>query len=354
MNVSMHRLMPACKRAKRILDMLEHGVTDALERGYLRSVAFALTRSRASRGGHGEERTNGDARDDSETVEEYKFNVRYGSRGEVTLDDVRRETIGQPDVSVGLTEGTGKTTRLERLYDVDYIKRAAISMTRCLLSLVKTLEEVPDGCTFSLRLTYVQGTPADYEPPFFEAGDANREASWTKNPFSMSVGKVETEHHGLSLRVRSILDPAQDDDSGAKSNPGSSQTSSLLDEPVLTPNDGAHVDADARVQLSQQEPAPVDEFSEEEVTASVLEWIGKQNAKTFVDSVACSKTLRHYPFKAIDDAFERLKKTNRIEETKREGSYALATPKNAKKRKLSAAPPRNVLRPRRLRSANKK
>ena len=25
MNVSMHRLLPACKRAKRILDMLEHG-----------------------------------------------------------------------------------------------------------------------------------------------------------------------------------------------------------------------------------------------------------------------------------------------------------------------------------------
>ena len=98
----------------------------------------------------------------------------------------------------------------------------------------------------------------------------------------MSVGKVETEHHGLSLRVRSILDPARKTIARAKSNLGSSQTSSLLDEPVLTPNDGAHVDADAHVQLSQQEPAPVDEFSEEEVTASVLEWIGKQKAKTFV------------------------------------------------------------------------
>lgn len=356
MNVSMHRLLPACKRAKRILDMLEHGVTDALARGYVRSVAFALMRSRASGGGNGDlgdGRTRTGVRDDAETVEEYKFNVRYGSRGEVTLDDVRRETMGRPDASVGLTEGTGKTTRLERLYDIDYIKRAAISMTRCLLSLVKTLEEVPDGCTFSMRLAYVQGTPADYEPPFFEAGDANRESSWTKTPFSMSVGKVETEHHGLSLRVRSILDPAQDD-SGAKSNLGSSQTSSLLDEPVLTPNDGAHVDADAHVQLSQQEPAPVDEFSEEEVTASVLEWIGKQKAKTFVDSVACSKTLRQYPFKAIDDAFKRLKKTNQIEETKRKGSFALATPKGAKKRKLSAVPPRDVFPPRRLRSANKK
>ena len=129
-------------------------MTDALARGYVRSVAFALMRSRASGGGNGDlgdGRTRTGVRDDAETVEEYKFNVRYGSRGEVTLDDVRREAMGRPGpFSVGLTEGTGKTTRLERLYDIDYIKRAAISMTRCLLSLVKTLEEVPDGCTFSI------------------------------------------------------------------------------------------------------------------------------------------------------------------------------------------------------------
>ena len=75
MNVSMHKLVPASKGAKRILDMLERGVADALERGYLRSVSFALTRAVVKDG----------VKDATmrETVEEYKFNVRYGSRGEV-------------------------------------------------------------------------------------------------------------------------------------------------------------------------------------------------------------------------------------------------------------------------------
>ena len=176
MNVSMHRLLPACKRAKRILDMLEHGVTGVGAR-CVRSVAFALMRSRASGGGNGDvgdDRTSTGVRDDAETVEEYKFNVRYGSRGEVSVGRASGARRWADPSERRVDEGHGKTTRLERLYDIDYIKRAAISMTRCLLSLVKTLEEVPDGCTFSMRLAYVQGTPADYEPPFFEAGDANR------------------------------------------------------------------------------------------------------------------------------------------------------------------------------------
>ena len=127
-------------------------MTDALARGYVRSVAFALMRSRASGGGNGDlgdGRTRTGVRDDAETVEEYKFNVRYGSRGECDVDDARRDgRRADSGRACGLTEGTGKTTRLERLYDIDYIKRAAISMTRCLLSLVKTRRKFPTGARF--------------------------------------------------------------------------------------------------------------------------------------------------------------------------------------------------------------
>jgi hypothetical protein len=337
MNVSMHKLVPASKGAKRILDMLERGVADALERGYLRSVSFALTRAVVKDG----------VKDATmrETVEEYKFNVRYGSRGEVTLDDARYIGGGdRGDVSVGLSDRTGKTTRMERLSDVDYIKKAAIAMTRCLLSLVKTLENVPDGCAFNIHVSYVNGTPAVYEPPFFEAADATRETTWSKNPFSMSVGKVETEYHGLSLRVRSVLDPAQDTDSGQKSNPGSSQTSSLLDESPSTPvgDKTAADDAivpmsqDVVVNLSQPKAAAAPTFDDGEVEAQVLDWVKTRRSSGIVDAVACSNTFRAYPFKVIDRAFERLLAKGLVEKNGDRGFVLSSAPKtNGKKRSAS-------------------
>lgn len=317
LNLSMHKLVPASARAKRVLDMLEHGVSEALERGYVRSVTFSLTRV-----SDGSEKTK-----KVETVEEYRFNVRYGERGEVELEDMQH--IGpRGEASAGLSDRTGKTTRFERLSDMDYIKKAARSMTRCLLSLVKTLETVPKGCTFTMNLSYVSGTPIDYEPPFFEAADPAKEPEWPKNPFSMSVGKVETEYHGLSLRVRSVLDPALDTDSGgAKSNPGSSQTSSLLDETPSTPKlekqtavDALPMSQELILKLSQpRAPIPEENFAEEDVEKLTLEWIRKQKVGTFIDAVACSKTLRRYPFKSIDDAFTRLQFSGIIEKDSKLG-----------------------------------
>jgi len=322
MNLSMHKLVPASARAKRVLDMLEYGVSEALERGYVRSVTFSLTRVAEG---------SGNAKK-IETVEEYVFNVRYGERGEVELEDVRR--IGPlGEASAGLSDHTGKTTRFERLSDMDYIKKAARSMTRCLLSLVKTLETVPKGCTFTMNLSYVSGTPIDYEPPFFEAAEAAKEPEWPKNPFSMRVGKVETEYHGLSLRVRSVLDPALDTDSGgAKSNPGSSQTSSLPDGTPSTPNlekqtgvDVMPISQDLVLNLSEPRvPIAEENVVEEDIETLALEWIRKQKAGTFIDAVACSKTLRRYPFKSICDAFTRLQLSGAIEKDSKLG-FSLVT-----------------------------
>ncbi|CEF97898.1 DNA-binding HORMA [Ostreococcus tauri] len=354
--MSMQKLVPASREAKRILDMLEHGardrsggdsVSDALEKGYLRSVMFVVTRPK------------GGGSTEVETVEEYRFSVKHGDRGEVALDEVQHVGPGG-GVSVGLSEHTSKTTRMERLSDLDHIKKAAVSMTRCLLSLVKTLEAVPDGCTFSINLTYVNGTPPDYEPPFFRAACTSGESDWRKNPFSMSVGKVETEYHGLSLRVRSVLDPALDTDSGgAKSNPGSSQTSSLLDQtpstPIVKSDEIAKaplVSPELVVSLSQPRipNAALDSpIVDEDIDLRVLEWIRKQRVGAYVDAVACSKVFRRYPFKAIDAAFGRLLSYGSIaKDGKRGFSVAQAGGKQAQ-----PSAPINDMR-KRLRSSKKK
>ena len=66
------------------------GVSDALENGYLRSVMFVVTRPK---GGGSKE---------VETVEEYRFSVKHGDRGEVALDEVQHVGPGG-GVSVGLS-----------------------------------------------------------------------------------------------------------------------------------------------------------------------------------------------------------------------------------------------------------
>ena len=338
MGMRMHRLKPASTGAKRVLDMLEVGVADALSLGYLRSLSFVLTNK-------------------GNTVEEYRFNVRYGSRGEVSVDAPQRiDEKGHATIS----ETTGTSTRSGRFRDVEYIKNSAIAMTRCLISLVKTLEEVPKGCKFSIHVNYVHGTPMDYEPPFFAAADGDEEADWSKkNPFSMSVGRVETEHHGLSLRVRSTLDPAQDTDSGDKGDHSSSQTSSILEgtpstpEPEKAPIDTPPSQELGNFNLSQpMNPIADHEDAENDVMDDlVLKWITEQRAGAFTDVVACAKKMRRYQFRSIQAAFERLE-SRKVIFCKEDGSYHRSVAPKAKSQKRPLKPQSGIGT--RLRSAKKK
>lgn len=42
----------------------------------------------------------------------------------------------------------------------------------------------------------------EYQPPCFKAADANMVAHFTKKPFTMDVGAVNTNHHNVGLKVR--------------------------------------------------------------------------------------------------------------------------------------------------------
>ena len=45
----------------------------------------------------------------------------------------------------------------------------------------------------------------EYQPPCFKAADANMVAHFTKKPFTMDVGAVNTNHHNVGLKVSSTL-----------------------------------------------------------------------------------------------------------------------------------------------------
>ncbi|GJR94352.1 meiosis-specific protein ASY1 [Tanacetum coccineum] len=54
--------------------------------------------------------------------------------------------------------------------------------------------------------------PADYEPPFFRGCTEDETLNtWTKNPLKMEVGNVNSKYFVLALKVKSVLDPCEDD-----------------------------------------------------------------------------------------------------------------------------------------------
>ena len=322
------------------------GVSDAIDRGYLRSVSFIIA-----------------TEDAHEVVEEYKFNIKYGARGEIAIEGVEHTQKGG-GASAATSERRNMAARIERLSDAKYVKKAAVSMTRCLVSLVQTLEAVPERCSFSMDLAYVSGTPADYQPPFFEATNGGKEQAWGKTPFAMSVGKVETQYHALSLRVKSALDPAVEGDSDetGKATGGSSQTS---EEPMLSPpreKAPTHMSQEFIEQLSQRTPAKnapsrtLVEIDDERMDAVVLDWISSQKSTTFIDQVSCSKALRTYPFNAINDTFNRLLARGVIAKSKssaslESGGFSLVGAANAPSKALQPIVQNDMRK--RLRSAKK-
>ena len=174
------KMLRKCAKSKRLLDALEHGVFDALKKGYLRSVALVIS--------HPE--------DHSTLLEEYLFTVEYDgakrARLLATVKDAQKEM--------------GKTTKKDeaRLTDPKWIRKNAIATTRTLLSLMRTLDALPDGSAANLNLTYTEETPATYEPPFFQAADDatvdenddfyhDGSKTWKSDPFTMELGKIENE-----------------------------------------------------------------------------------------------------------------------------------------------------------------
>ncbi|KAL6963619.1 HORMA domain-containing protein [Sarracenia purpurea var. burkii] len=54
--------------------------------------------------------------------------------------------------------------------------------------------------------------PVDYEPPFFRScTEQEAHNPWKKNPLKMEVGNVNSKHFVLALKVKSVLDPCEDD-----------------------------------------------------------------------------------------------------------------------------------------------
>ncbi|GBG74246.1 hypothetical protein CBR_g17956 [Chara braunii] len=187
LGMKIKKLLPADAEARRLIDWMEKGVYDALQKKYLKTLVFGLCKQ-----------------EEGPLLEDYTFSFSYPSEG----------------ASMDITHGNGKKkTKAFSSSDSEptsaQMRSAACKLVRTLVQLMQTLESVPDERYLVMKIYYYDDvTPEDYEPPFFRcATDEEDDMTFPgeRSPFRMKIGDVNSKYYAIALKVRSILDPCGDE-----------------------------------------------------------------------------------------------------------------------------------------------
>ncbi|KAG2020134.1 hypothetical protein CC2G_005502 [Coprinopsis cinerea AmutBmut pab1-1] len=187
--------------ADRILNYLENGIFDALEKQYLRSFIFAIYL---------------DSKDPKNIVEAYTFNFKYHKiPGTDTMAPVM--TLGNDLENMSLNgsshrpkDPVAEAVHQGRLPTLREVKKSVKTMMKTLIQAITHMDELPRRRFATFKLFYTDATPDDYEPPNFNTGDFEKDRWYfmTHNldevPDKFSVGKVDCGFHSVNLKVASV------------------------------------------------------------------------------------------------------------------------------------------------------
>ncbi|KAL5552602.1 hypothetical protein UlMin_040003 [Ulmus minor] len=281
LEMKIKKLMPMDAESRRLIDWMEKGVYDALQKKYLKSLLFCVCEAV-----------------DGPMIEEYSFSFSYsGSDSEEVSMNINR--------SGSKKGGTFKCNSTAEITP-NQMRSSACKMVRTLVQLMRTLDKMPEERTVLMKLLYYDDvTPADYEPPFFR-GCTEEEACnpWAKSPLKMEVGNVNSKHLVLALKVKSVLDPCED------------ENEEIQDDNVSLGADSVqrdeYSDSDSEFNNSQEDQyivAPIDKHGqqednnmvEEDLTqdpveddqqlARVKDWINTRH----LDTVELNEILSNFP-----------------------------------------------------------
>ncbi|KAL4074882.1 HORMA domain-containing protein [Scleroderma yunnanense] len=183
----------------KILDYLEHGIFEAIEKQYLRRFIFAIYL---------------DGHDPNNIIEAYTFNFQYhkvpGTDTVVPImslgDQLSKMCLGSSGGRDPLTDAL-KRGKVPTLGEV---KRSLKLMIKTLVTTISHMESLPKSRFGNFKLFFNENTPDDYQPPHFRAGDVDSH-KWfftthgtSEVPERMSIGNLETGWHGVNMNVTSI------------------------------------------------------------------------------------------------------------------------------------------------------
>ncbi|KAE9617359.1 putative HORMA domain, winged helix-turn-helix DNA-binding domain-containing protein [Lupinus albus] len=269
LEMKIKKLMPLDADSRRLIDWMEKGtfrVYDALQKRYLKTLLFCVCEAV-----------------DGPMIEEYAFSFCYS-------DSDNQEVSMNINRTGNKKKGTFKYNSTTEITP-QQMRSSACKMIRTLVQLMRTLEKMPEERTILMKLLYYDDvTPADYEPPFFR-GCTEEEAyhPWSKNPLKMEVGNVNSKHFVLALKVKSVLDPCEDDNEEMQDDMNTCNDSMQQDE---------YEDTDSEVDHSQGDQYAVvpidntqDPVEDEQQLARVKEWVNCCH----LDTIELTVILSNFP-----------------------------------------------------------
>ncbi|OJD23228.1 hypothetical protein ACJ73_05419 [Blastomyces percursus] len=178
-------------KADKLLDLLEHGIFDAIEKNFLEALQMTVFVDKTKF---------------SHVLESYTFTFKYvhaaagggGCKQKDSGDDV-----GKRLASVSL-ESTGCTVDMKT---VKTARHGLEMIVRRLITLSAFLPTLPNERYMELHLFYTDGSPPEYEPPGFKAAEHNdllfaQNELWSRE--TQSCGAMETGIHSVGLKISSL------------------------------------------------------------------------------------------------------------------------------------------------------
>ncbi|GAA6016341.1 hypothetical protein JCM8202_005573 [Rhodotorula sphaerocarpa] len=189
--------------ADKLLDYLELGASEAIEKGFLHKLVFAIYL---------------DPDEPTNLVESYTFTFTYevDAEGNKQPDLIVAEQFSSMDLSASDYHFLPRN-KPRKMSD---IKRQVQQMVKNLITSTQVLDELPRRRFLNIRLFYTDDTPAAYEPPCFfpvpidAPGYTLTTPSVNEEPDFGTLGSIDTGFHGVALHSMSIahiLDVAFDE-----------------------------------------------------------------------------------------------------------------------------------------------
>ncbi|GAA5841961.1 hypothetical protein JCM11251_001427 [Rhodosporidiobolus azoricus] len=230
----------------KLMNYLDKGATEAIEKGYLHQLIFAIYLDP-------EEPTN--------IVEAYTFTFSYETDPQ---GNKRPELVVQDQLSGMVISSSGNTSKPDEKRKEGEVKRQVQQMIKNIITSTQLLDELPRRRFLNVRLLYTDETPAEYEPPCFkpvavdQPGFTIATPGCQEGPDISTLGSMSTGFHGVavhSVSVAHVLDTAYDEniskDAALRQNRVDATTRPVVwDAEALT---SSATDADARL----VEPEPV-------------------------------------------------------------------------------------------------
>ncbi|BGP22867.1 meiosis-specific protein HOP1 [Rhodotorula toruloides] len=189
--------------ADKLLDYLEVGATEAIEKGYLHQLVFAIYL---------------DPHEPTDLVESYTFTFSYETDPQ---GNKKPELVVQDQLSGMVISSSmfGHSSRDNTRKEGD-VKRQVQQMIKNLITSTQVLDELPRRRFLNVRLFYTDDTPPEYEPPHFRPvaidvpGYSFSTPTVADEPDFGTLGTVTTGFHGVALHsvsIAHVLDTSYDE-----------------------------------------------------------------------------------------------------------------------------------------------